>query len=187
MRANFFFLWLQAMKNCSNDLTFIQDNDNEILKHLYDIRVKVAMKPELHLLYWNLNFNRIELFTITFSPNNYILHNSSGDQSHRMFSRVAKMAWMSWKMRMNRCFEKKYNPHYSSRMDYTDTDSTEIQSNISNKVILTLTRSSKINWSLKCCVLYHLTEIDNDSLKWKKFRKHQKCRFFPFQRWTKIK
>lgn len=76
-----------------------------------DIRVKVAMKPELHRLHWNLNFNRIELFTITFSPNNYILHYSFGDQSHRMFSRVAKMAWMSWKMRMNRCFKKKYTIH----------------------------------------------------------------------------
>lgn len=70
--------WLQALKNCSNDLTFIQDKDNEILQHLCDIRISMAMAPELSFTL-EFEFQSNRFFHNNILTKQYILHNSTGD------------------------------------------------------------------------------------------------------------
>lgn len=159
--------WLQALKNCSNELTLIQDRDNEVLTHLCDIRIDMAMDPELSFtLQFEFQANRF--FHNNILTKQYILHNSAAD-GKRLGSLIVKAIGCSieWKDGMNvmenaaESFFEFFNSPDSMVTDHTGMDSMEIDSNSSNELQSDFEVGSFIKDQLiPNAVLYYLNEID---------------------------
>lgn len=127
--------WLQVLMNCSNNLTFVQDKDNEILKHLCDIRIGMAMEPELSFTL-EFEFEPNPFFHNKILTKQYILHSLTAAGEYFGLS-ITKAIGCSidWNDGMNvmengnESFFKFFNPPDLVMLDNMETDSNEIAPN----------------------------------------------------------
>lgn len=145
--------WLQALKNCPNDLAFIRDEDNEVLRHLCDIRIGVAMEPESS---FTLEFE--------FQPNRFFHNNILTKRYDFGFSIVKAIGCsIEWKDGMNvmgntnESFFAFFNAADSMEYDHMDEDSS-IPIELQNDFEAGLFIKDRL---IPNAVLYYLNAINN--------------------------
>lgn len=159
--------WLQAIRNCTYNDEFVQDGDNEVLKYLRDIRVELAMEPELSFTL-HFEFGPNPFFDNQILTKQYFLNDSTDDDFGYGFSIIKCIGCqIDWKDGMNllekdrESFFKFFNPPELK----TDTDATEGGMEIDSVVFFELQQDFETGLFIKEKLIpnathYYLNEID---------------------------